>query len=149
MVKAGYFTPMLHVRSVEASIAFYKLLGFSLIDVEGHDPLAWARMHTEDGSAVMFLQAEEPENIDPEKQAIMLVLYTDDLPAFRAQMEANGVKMPAIEHPPWMPSGHILFRDPDGYRLAVNHWSDQEHQKWLQQIEEKRATGMLPEKSGS
>lgn len=28
---AGWHTPMLHVRSVEASIAFYALLGFELV----------------------------------------------------------------------------------------------------------------------
>jgi hypothetical protein len=28
--------------------------------------------------------------------------------------------------------------------VAVNHWSDNEHQAWLQQLEEKRAAGKLP-----
>lgn len=141
--KAGWITPMLHVKSVRASIEFYQLVGFKLIDVEGCDQPGWARLHCDDGSAIMLLLAEEPENIDPEKQAIMLVLYTADLPAFRGHMIASGVTMPEIEHPPWMPSGHVLFRDPDGYRVAVNHWSDTEHQAWLKQLEEKRAAGTL------
>ena len=142
--KAGWITPMLHVKIVRASIEFYQLVGFKLIDVEGCDTPGWARLHCDDGSAIMLLRAEEPENIDPEKQAIMLVLYTADLPAFRGHMIASGVTMPKIEHPPWMPSGHVLFRDPDGYRVAVNHWSDMEHQAWLKQLEEKRAAGTLP-----
>jgi catechol 2,3-dioxygenase-like lactoylglutathione lyase family enzyme len=142
--KAGWITPMLHVRNVQRSIDFYRLIGFQLIDVEGCDTPGWARLHCDDGSAIMLLQAEEPENIDPEKQAIMLVLYTANLSEFREEMIASGVTMPKIEHPPWMPSGHVLFRDPDGYRVAVNHWSDNEHQAWLQQLEEKRAAGKLP-----
>ena len=135
---------MLHVRNVQRSIDFYRLVGLRLIDVEGCDAPGWARLHCEDGWAIMLLLAEEPENIDPEKQAIMLVLYTADLPSFREHMIASGVAMPKIECPPWMPSGHMLFRDPDGYRVAVNHWSDKEHQAWLKQLEDKRATGKLP-----
>lgn len=142
--KAGWITPMLHVRSVRASIDFYKRVGFKLIDVEGCDKPGWARLHCDDGSAIMLLLAEEPETIEPEKQAIMLVLYTADLPAFREHMIGSGVAMPRIEYPSWMPSGHVLFRDPDGYRVAVNHWSDKEHQAWLKQLEEKRAAGRLP-----
>jgi catechol 2,3-dioxygenase-like lactoylglutathione lyase family enzyme len=139
MAIAGYSTPMLHVRSIERSIDFYRLLGFNLIDTGGCEPLEWARMHCEDGSAVMFLRAEEPDDIDPEKQAIMLALYADDLPTFREHMISNGVPMPEIEHPAWMPSGHLFFRDPDEYRIGVNHWSVKEHQAWLKKLEEKRA----------
>jgi catechol 2,3-dioxygenase-like lactoylglutathione lyase family enzyme len=149
MAIAGYSTPMLHVRNVEDSIEFYSLLGFKLIDTEDCGPLGWARMHCDDGSAVMFLRAEEPENIDPEKQAIMLVLYTDDLPKFRERMIANGVSIPPIEYPPWMPNGTVMFRDLDGYRIGVNHWSDKEHQAWLKQLEENRATGKLPSVSSA
>lgn len=143
-VKAGWVTAMLHVRSVERSIAFYELLGFKLIDIEGSDRLGWARMHCEDGSAIMLLLAEEPENIDSEKQAIMLVLYTEDLPTLRSQLLAANVPTGKIDNPPWMPSGSMMLRDPDGYRVHVNHWSDKEHQAWLKQREEKRAAGKLP-----
>jgi hypothetical protein len=52
-VKAGWVTAMLHVRSVEKSIEFYRLLGFKLIDIEGHNPLGWARLHCDDGSAII------------------------------------------------------------------------------------------------
>lgn len=143
-VKAGWVTAMLHVRSVERSIAFYDLLGFKLIDIEGSDRLGWARLHCDDGSAIMLLLAEEPENIDPQKQAIMLVLYTENLAALRDQLVAKGVTAGKIDTPPWMPSGSMMLRDPDGYRVNVNHWSDQEHQAWLKQREEKRAAGKLP-----
>lgn len=134
---------MLHVRNVERSIEFYTLLGFTLNDTEGCGPLSWARMHCDDGSAVMLLLAEEPDNIDANKQAIMLVLYTPDLPAFRAHLLANGIDVPAIDHPGYMPSGTLHFRDPDGFIISVNHWSDVEHQQWLRQLEQKRAAGKL------
>jgi hypothetical protein len=143
-VKAGWVTAMLHARSVEKSIEFYQLLGFKLIDIEGHSPLGWARLHCDDGSAIMLLLAEEPENIDSEKQAIMLVLYTEQLPTLRAQLLAQNVSVGEIVHPPWMPSGSLMLRDPDGYRVNVNHWGDAEHQAWLKQRDAKRTAGRLP-----
>jgi len=139
---AGYSTPMLHVASVERSIEFYKLLGFNLIDVEGCGPLSWARMHCEDGSAIMLLRAEHDNRvggvIEPEKQGIFLILYADDLPNLREHLLANKVDAPEIAYPDFMPSGTLYLRDPDGYFVGVNHWSDKEHQTWLKQLEAKR-----------
>src|SRR5262245_26614262 len=143
--KAGWSTPMLHVAEVERSIRFYRLLGFELVDVQGEKdcPLAWARMSTADGSAIMFLCGEEEHVVKPELQGIMLVLYTAELTALRDQLVAAGEKPTEIEKPPWMPSGHIMLRDPDGYAVGINQWGDTEHDAWLKQIEEKRAAGIL------
>jgi catechol 2,3-dioxygenase-like lactoylglutathione lyase family enzyme len=140
---AGYFTPMLHVGEVERSIAFYRLLGFELIDEEGVPgcPLGWARMHCE-GGAVMFLRAEFP--FDVTREALLFYLYAPDLPALREHLVANGVTVTPITHPEYMPSGEMNLFDPDGYRIAVGHWSDVEHQEWLRRIEEKK---QLREKS--
>ena len=55
----------------------------------------------------------------PELQGIMLVLYSDDLPRLREQLNAAGEKPTAIERPQWMPSGHIMLHDPDGYTVVV------------------------------
>src|SRR5262245_58556900 len=145
-VKAGWSTPMLHVSEVERSIRFYRLLGFELVDVEGESgcPLGWARMATADGSAIMFLCAEEGHTVKPEHQGIMLVLYTDGLPTLREQLVAAGEKPGAIERPPWMPSGHFMLRDPDGYGVGINQWGDTEHQAWLAQLERKRTAGIIP-----
>jgi catechol-2,3-dioxygenase len=148
MVKAGWVTAMLHVASVEASIKFYELIGFKLIDVDGCGPLSWARLHCDDGSAIMLLRAEHDDRvgqvIEPEKQGIMLILYTEDLPKLREYLLANNVKAPDIAYPDFMPSGSLYLRDPDGYFVSINHWSDKEHQAWLKQREEKRAAGRLP-----
>jgi catechol-2,3-dioxygenase len=146
--KAGWVTAMLHVASVEASIQFYELIGFRLIDTEGCGPLSWARLHCEDGSAIMLLRAEHDDRvgpvIEPEKQGVMLILYTADLPKLRAHLLANNVKAPEIAYPDFMPSGSLYLHDPDGYFVGVNHWSDKEHEAWLKQLEVKRAAGKLP-----
>jgi catechol 2,3-dioxygenase-like lactoylglutathione lyase family enzyme len=145
-VKAGWSTPMLHVAEVERSIRFYRLLGFELVDVEGEArrPLGWARMATADGSAVMFLCGEAGHAVKPDLQGIMLVLYTADLPALREQLIAAGEKPSEIQRPPWMPSGHVVLRDPDGYGVGINHWGDAENEAWLEQLEIKRGAGLIP-----
>lgn len=144
--KAGWSTPMLHVADVERSIRFYRRLGFELVDVGGEDggPIGWARMNTADGSAVMFLRGEAEHPVKPELQGIMLVLYTPDLPVLREQLVTAGETPTAIERPPWMPSGHIFLRDPDGYAVGINQWGDAEHEAWLKLLEKKRTAGLLP-----
>ena len=131
-VRAGYCTPMLHVAEIEKSIRFYELLGFSVIDTEGHNPLAWARLHCDDGSAVMFLRAEQ--EIDPRAQALILYLYTPNLPALRDHLLANGVKVPAINYPEYMPSGKINITDPDGYKIEIAQWGKPEQESWEEHL---------------
>ena len=140
-MKAGYSTPMLHVEDVEHSIRFYQLLGFKLIDTEGED---WARMHTEDGSAIMLLRGEPEHRVKPEEQGIMLVLYTQGLAELREHLIAAGEKPNSIEHPTWMPSGTFMLRDPDGYGVGINQWGDAEHSAWLAKLKQKGMAGILP-----
>ncbi len=132
---------MLHVADVARSLRFYQLLGFATIDVQG-DPgcVGWARMHCE-GGALMFLLAEGP--INPDVQGILLAMYTPDLPALREHLLANGIDAPPITYPEYMPSGQITLRDPDGYIIGINHWSDTEHEAWLKGIDEKKKSGLL------
>lgn len=129
--KAGYFTPMLHVQEIERSIRFYELLGFETVDTDRCTPLGWARMHCE-GGALMFLRAEEPM---PEiVHSVVFAMYTPDLPALRDQLAAAGMRLPPITRPEYMPSGQMTLKDPDGYMVGINHWSDKEHQDWLKRI---------------
>jgi len=137
--KAGYSTPMLRVADVARSLRFYELLGFETIDTEGEGGhLGWARAHCE-GGAVMFLAAEEPEDrMDPAPQAVLLYMYTPDLPALRAQLLASGVEVPPIKYPEYMLSGEIHLKDPDGYSIFVGHWSKTEHDAWEKRLAEKK-----------
>src|ERR1700680_481827 len=133
--KVGYSTPMLHVVEIEKSIRFYELLGFTTIDTDGCKPLGWARLHCEDGSAVMFLRAEHA--IDSSVQTFMLYLYTPDLPGLREHLLANGIKMSPIKYQDYMPSGEINLADPDGYKLEIAHWGKSEQEAWEKRIHTK------------
>jgi len=130
-ISAGYSTPLLHVSEIERSIRFYELLGFQTVDTDRAQPLGWARLHCE-GGAVMFLRAEEP--VDQCARCFMLYLYTADLVALRAHLMENGITVPPIQTPVYMPSGEVTISDPDGYRVFVGHWGDGEHQAWLRRI---------------
>jgi catechol 2,3-dioxygenase-like lactoylglutathione lyase family enzyme len=130
-VKAGYSTPMLHVADIEQSIRFYELLGFTTIDTDRCTPLGWARLHCE-GGAIMFLRAEHP--IDPAAQALILYMYTPDLPTLRDQLIASGIPIRPITYMEYMPSGMINFRDPDGYIIEIAHWDKPEQEAWTKRI---------------
>jgi hypothetical protein len=80
----------------------------------------------------MFVRAEEPLN--PAAQSVLFYMYTPDLAALREQLLAAGVHVPPISRPPYMPSGEICLRDPDGYCVLVGHWGQAEHEAWLQRI---------------
>jgi catechol 2,3-dioxygenase-like lactoylglutathione lyase family enzyme len=137
--KAGYVTPMLHVKDVEASVRFYELIGFTLIDDDGCRPIGWARMHCE-GGALAFLRAEDGEApMDPKAQAIFFYLYTPDLPAYREFLLAKGLSPAPIKHPPYMPSGEMHIKDPDGYAIFVGHWSEKEHSAWLDRLRKRKS----------
>jgi len=137
--KAGWSTPMLHVRDVAASIRFYERLGFQFIDAEGDDgSIGWARVHCE-GGAIMFLCAEDEHAVKPAEQGILLYLYTEDLVALREHLIAQGIECPAIQFPEYMPSGELTIRDPDGYCIVIGHWGQKEHDAWLQQIPARQA----------
>jgi Glyoxalase/Bleomycin resistance protein/Dioxygenase superfamily len=124
--KAGYSTPLLHVAEIENSILFYELLGFTTIDIDGCKPLGWARLHCEDGSAVMFLRAERP--VDSSAQAFMLYLYTPNLPDLRNHLLANGIKVSPIKYQEYMPRGEINLADPNGYKIEIGHWGKSEQE---------------------
>lgn len=133
--KAGYSTPLYHVAEIERSIRFYELLGFKLMDTDRCTPIGWARMHCE-GGAIMFLRAEHP--FDASGQFIYLAMYTPDLAGLREHLLANGVKVPAIKYPEYMPSGMVEMTDPDGYRLGIHHWGKVEQDGWEKRVSENR-----------
>jgi predicted enzyme related to lactoylglutathione lyase len=133
--KVGYSTPMLHVAEIENSIRFYELLGFTTIDTDDCKPLGWARLHCEGGS-VMFLRLERP--LDPSKQGFLFYMYTSDLAGLRERLVANGINVPAIDYPEYMPSGKINIADPDGYHIEVAHWGKSEQEAWEKRLDAKK-----------
>ena len=133
---------MLHVKDVSRSIRFYELLGFELIDTEGAPGcIGWARLHCE-GAAIMLFLAEDEHPLDTSR-CYPSYMYSQDLAGMRQHLLANAVNVSQISHPPYMKSGEITVKDPDGYVLFIGHWGDAEHSAWLSRIAEKKRAGTL------
>ena len=66
----------------------------------------------------------------------MLCTYCPDLPGLCEHLRANGVNVPPINFPPYMPGGEIMLKDPDGYSIIVGHWGPAEQQAWEKRLRE-------------
>jgi hypothetical protein len=109
---------MAHVADVARSVDFYRLLGFEarniLSEPGGQAYFAWI----DNGCAhLMLARASGPVNA-PE-QAILFYLYSSNIAAYRADLEARGVKIGPVSYPFYMPEGEFRIEDPDGYVLLV------------------------------
>ena len=113
--------PMLNVASVARSVAFYEQLGFQSGTAftppgEAEPSFAWLQSG---GASLMVVRAGAP--VDPAQQAVIFTLYCNDVPTFRAALEAAGVVVGELTYPAERPRGRFRLADPDGYDLAVTH----------------------------
>jgi hypothetical protein len=127
--------PLVHVADVEASLAFYALLGFVTGDTMKDD-----RGRTHWGSAasnkaeIMFAQAD-PDPV-PEQQAVLFYMYVVDVAALRAHLLASDLHdggaycgqcgpnkgrrvVFEVSRPDYMAAGELRVADPDGYCILV------------------------------
>lgn len=114
-------TPMVFVRDVAASIAFYRTLGFDVgntFAAEGAGEVTWAWLKS-DGADLMIARASDP--VIAEQQAILFYLYVDDTAAKHAELAAAGVEVQPIAHAFYAPRGEFRVLDPDGYVLMITH----------------------------
>jgi predicted enzyme related to lactoylglutathione lyase len=117
--KLASLTPMAHVSDVGKSVEFYQLLGFVLKNtVQSEGPLQWAWL--QNGGADLML-ARSGREMNPGAQDILFYLYTPDVNAYRAELEAKGVKVGPMKYPFYSPRGEFRVDDPDGYTLFVSH----------------------------
>ena len=116
-MKMTRVVPMLPVRSMPASVEFYRKLGFEV--EQRNDQWRWARLTSGDCS----LMVDESINVAPTapRQSV-LYLYPDDIAAYHRQVRANGVAVPDLETTFY---GMTEFRldDPDGNRLWIGQRS--------------------------
>jgi catechol 2,3-dioxygenase-like lactoylglutathione lyase family enzyme len=117
--KLARLVPMAHVADVRKSAEFYQLLGFEVKNtVENEGPLQWAWLKN-GGADLMLARSARPMN--PGAQDILFYMYAPDVAAYRAELEAKGVKVGPIKYPFYSPRGEFRIDDPDGYTLFVSH----------------------------
>src|SRR6185436_5491075 len=90
--------PLLSVKSVPASIAFYQGLGFELANThtpEGDSEPVWAYLKGNDCS-LMVGEAEQPAK---PPAGLIIYMYVDDVVAKHDELAAAGVAVEAVEYP--------------------------------------------------
>ncbi len=117
--KLASLVPMAHVADVRKSAEFYQLLGFEVKNtVENEGQLQWAWLQN-GGADLMLARSGRPMN--PGAQDILFYMYAPDVAAYRAELEAKGVKVGPIKYPFYSPRGEFRVDDPDGYTVFVSH----------------------------
>ena len=112
-MKLTRLIPMLPVRSMPDSIAFYQKLGFTVEN--RNDSWGWAMLR-QDECRIMLDQSINTHPHAP--RSGILYLYPDDIVAYHAQVRAAGIAIPDLEVTFY---GLTEFRleDPDGNRLWI------------------------------
>lgn len=112
-MKLNRLVPMLPVKSVAASVAFYQKLGFS-VEKENAD-WGWAMLRL-DECRLMVDQSINPHPEAPRHS--VLYLYPDDIVQYHQQARRNGLAVPDLDVTFY---GLTEFRldDPDGNRLWI------------------------------
>jgi catechol 2,3-dioxygenase-like lactoylglutathione lyase family enzyme len=112
-MKMNRMIPMLPVRSMPASVEFYRKLGFTV--EQRNDDWRWAMLCF--GECRLML--DESINLHPSApRSWVLYLYPDDISAFHKQVRKNELAVPELEVTFY---GMTEFRidDPDGNRLWI------------------------------
>lgn len=105
--------PMLPVRSIGDSVAFYEKLGFKV--EQRNDSWGWAMLAFGD----CRIMVDRSINVHPAapRQSV-LYLYPDDIEAYHTQVRGSGLAIPDLDTTFY---GMTEFRldDPDGNRLWI------------------------------
>ena len=105
--------PMLPVRSMPASVEFYKKLGFSV--EKRNDDWRWAMLCFGE----CRLMVDESINVHPQSPRMsVLYLYPDDIKQYHQLLRDNGVVVPELDTS-FYGMTEFRFDDPDGNRLWI------------------------------
>ena len=120
-MKTRQLVPLISVANVERSIAFYQHLGFepgNTFAPAGATKPSWAWLQS--GNAQLMLGAAS-KPVVADQQAMLLYVYTEDVPAARALLVEAGLSPGEITNPFYAPHGEFELVDPDGYVVIVTH----------------------------
>src|SRR4051794_35607105 len=91
-MKMNRLIPMLPVKSMLASVAFYQKLGFSVENRQDH--WGWAMLRFDE----CRLMVDQSINRHPEAPRTSVVyLYPENITEYHGQVRANGVEVPDLD----------------------------------------------------
>ena len=119
-MKMNRLIPMLPVKSMLASVAFYEKLGFTVDRSEDH--WGWAMLRFDD----CRLMVDQSINVHPEAaHQSVLYLYPDDIVEYHGRVRASGLNVPDLE-PTFYGMTEFRLDDSDGNRLWIGQNSSAE-----------------------
>ncbi len=102
--------PVIYVRDVESSEAFYALFGYAR-QQSGDADARWSYLQC--GSHTLLLACVQPPPIDVELP-LLIYLYVTDLTRVREQLDHADHPYELIGYPDHAPGGELRTQDPDG-----------------------------------
>lgn len=112
-MKLNRLIPMLPVKSMPASVAFYQKLGFGI--EQKNDDWRWAMLCFGE----CRLMVDESINVHPElPRTSVLYLYPDNIFDYHKQIRENGMDVPEL-HESFYDMTEFRIEDPDGNRLWI------------------------------
>lgn len=111
----GRLVPFVGVRDVEASVAFYRLLGFEVTrEHRAHGRRVWVALRS-GGAELMLAEGDRAGPAD----GVLLYLYSPDLAGLRAHLRAHGATPSEIVDGAPGPRAEMRVDDPDGHCLMI------------------------------
>jgi catechol 2,3-dioxygenase-like lactoylglutathione lyase family enzyme len=105
-----------YVADIDTSRAFYEMLGFHQESAGKAATSAWSDLHQ--GSHVVLLASTKPPLGVP-SLPLLFYFFFDDLDAVVAALEAGGVEVSRMGHPPHALGGEVKVADPDGNTVLL------------------------------
>jgi catechol 2,3-dioxygenase-like lactoylglutathione lyase family enzyme len=105
-----------YVKDIDASRAFYELLGFSELQSGQGPASAWAAMRN--GRDTVLLTWTRPPLPVP-RFPLLFYFFFEDLDALLRTLDDAGLKPIRLGHPPHAPGGEAKVTDPDGNTILL------------------------------
>jgi catechol 2,3-dioxygenase-like lactoylglutathione lyase family enzyme len=105
-----------YVRDIDASRAFYELLGFREYSTGRAETSAWTSLE-HNGLYVLLASTMPP--LDLPQLPLLFYFFYDDLEALVGTLDVAGVQTTRTGHPPHALGGEVKVRDPDGNTLLL------------------------------
>jgi catechol 2,3-dioxygenase-like lactoylglutathione lyase family enzyme len=131
-----------YVRDIDASRAFYELLGFHEEATGRADRSAWSAMHHNE-HAVLLTSTRPPLGIP--QLPLLFYFFFDDLDAVVGTLGAAGVDVAHMGHPPHALGGEVKVLDPDGNTVLLGQRERSASQPWAANDENSPRFSLLEE----